>query len=166
MLYVPGQFLFIHIPRTAGNSICRTLVTELVHRVDLLCATDAKPNVFHRHTRAIEALPFIPDFHQITKFAVCRPYKDIVLSDYRILPIRDESLDAFERRRWVPWLAGLTPEQHWCGDVSGNMLDFELIPFDSLLTDGWHRICEIANIPRDTQLMSGDWQKQKYVTRQ
>ena len=160
MLYVPNKFLFIHIPRTAGNTITRMLCRELIEQENVVCWSDPTPNIFHRHSRAVELCPLIPDFDTITKFAVERPYSDIVQSYYRLLSdtgylIDNESIEEFERRKFVPWLVGRTPWEHWCCDENGGELGVHKLHFADI---DWGWICRATGVRNDVSAERKDWQ--------
>lgn len=182
MLYVPGKLLFIHIPRTAGNAITRTLGTELLKTESPVIVLEAsvaaaKRLKIHRHSTAAELRPLIHDFDRILKVAVNRPTSEIIESDYRLhrafaesanLPhdwdasvrmARDETLDEFKARRWDKWLCGRTAWQHWCHDEENKPMGVISLDFDTLSSHGWPLICQHLNI--DIPLPHDDWQIQR-----
>jgi hypothetical protein len=168
MLYVARRFLFIHIPRTAGNSISRSLVQELVEHSHP-CLVCSELGVFERHSTANQLRKLLPDFDSLKKFAIDRPLNEIVESDYRlhkssvILPeslpqwslsvgmAQSETLDEFKNRRWVPWLNGNTPWEHWCCGPNGEDLGVQKFQFNSL-KESWDKIQQVAGCQRQINL--------------
>lgn len=173
MLYIPGECLFIHIPRTAGNTITRTLTELALHRYPVLTVLPASTRFaelnygLHRHSTADEVKDRIPDWNDIYKFAVYRNEEDIVASEYKlhlvseesICPLwnesvrlaRQETLEEFKKRRWDEWTQGKSIWQHWCGNYNIHKWDYYTI------NDHWEKLTrrlELANIP----LPYDDWQ--------
>jgi len=163
MIYCPGRFIFIHIPRTAGISITRGLASTDVCDLALIntCNTPAE---FWRHVTATEVKPLIPDWGEIKKFAFYRSDHDIYESDYRlhkscikdidswpdvsmlsdwkksVLQSNDESFQQFIQRHWVPWLGqDRTVWEHW------TTHEFERFKFDDLINE-WNRLLEWLEI--------------------
>lgn len=169
MLYVAGRFLFIHIPRTMGNSISRSLTQELVtHSHPCLVTTSL--GQFTRHSTAAQLKHLLPNFDKLVKLAVDRPYWDIVTSDYALhrravlnresLPdwaasvklARVETLEHFEKRRWRPWLKGKSIWEHWCCDESAQELNVVKIPFAEV-PKKWEEICSMAGCQQVPELL-------------
>lgn len=157
MLHIPGELLLIHIPRTAGNAITRTLCRGIAwsHSITVSLDPDNKP--IHRHSTATELQNLIDDFDTVPKVAIDRPYPEILKSDYRMLGQSEESLSQFEARRWYPWLDGLTPWQYWC-EIDGQESGVERVPYCDI--DRWwgkmqKQFCIKDALPRI------DWQKLK-----
>lgn len=160
MIYVPNRFLFIHIPRTAGNAITRALGRELLRHSNPVIVT-SKIGTFERHSRAIDLRSAIPEFDSLIKYSISRPIGEIIASDYRLhrnvvvsehdsddwketvkLAV-NESLGEFTERRWVPWMGGVTPWRHWCCDETGRELGVQRIEF-SELPSRWDELCKAA----------------------
>ncbi|MEM1224619.1 MAG: hypothetical protein AAGJ40_02920 [Planctomycetota bacterium] len=161
MIYAPGRFCFIHIPRTAGMSITATLVQHLTGNVDIIASTTNMPPL-HRHSRALELRDLIEDWDSIYKFAFYRPSSAIYASDYRLHRMAQErigtgqlhpaweatvrmamheSFDEFVQRRWVPWLAGDSIWAHWtCQDPTIHRFDFRR------LSTEWPRLLKAIGV--------------------
>lgn len=161
MIYCEGHFLFIHIPRSAGWSIKKTLAPIILNRKSFNGAMISTANfsffpMFHIHSRANDIKAKIPDWDSIYKFAVYRPDEEIIESDYRlhkseynkigtgrlekewektVIISQNETLEEFKKRRWDNWLRGKTAWEYWIGNNDFNKLDFHNIDeeFKSLL---------------------------------
>lgn len=134
MIYIKDRLLFVHIPRTAGNSITRTLAAQAIESQDIVCVTDATPREhgLHRHSTFAEIAETIPEVasEQVFRFAIDRDEQEIFESFYRlhlscsddyggerwqasVRAARQETLNEFIDRLWVPWLAGKSVWSHW-----------------------------------------------------
>lgn len=159
MLYIPGKLLIVHIPRTGGNSLIRTVAKAALGDYDVTINTDGNSTSgTHRHSTADEIRNWCPDFHKILKVATYRPTQDIIYSDYvmsRDLPQhKGQTLEQFTKSRWVPWLAGKTAWQHWSGGHCEKLMFTDL-------DKACHRIMSHLDLPA-TSLPKLDWQKQQY----
>jgi len=154
MIYAPGRFLFIHIPRTSGMAITAAMIRSFAAseamengRLSVMVSTGNEPSIYNRHATSHDLVQVLPDYDKLYKFAVYRPAKDIYESDYKLhqrsvgmvsaswvsqewretveLAV-NETLDEFIERRWLPWMDGKDPWSYWC-DESVNRLDFSLI---------------------------------------
>lgn len=157
MIYVPGKFLFIHIPRTAGTSLSITLMRHLWKNVRV----DTTPN--WKHATAANLKLVIPDFHDIVKFAVHRDTDEIIESDYRLHhhcvtandavvdAMKDsveasqfETLEQFRYRRWLPWIGSQSAWEHWIGNETVVRFEFDQ------LNSQWGEIMELCGLSSDT----------------
>jgi hypothetical protein len=84
MIYVPGQFLFIHIPRAAGMSITETIIKNSTMFNTIMVAVGSEPKPFWRHSRCEDLRGVIPDYSDIWKFAIYRDDEEIIESDYKL----------------------------------------------------------------------------------
>lgn len=174
MLFIPGKILFIHIPRSGGNAITRTLATHLMYRANVT-AIISDCGLIHRHMRYVDLQQIeLPGLDDVAKFAIDRPYSEIVESDYRLHRnshqsygvsqswidsvelAKNESLNEFEQRRWIPWLNGKTPWQHWCCDINGGDVGVQRIPY-SRLNELWPQIAKAAGVTSDLELRRWDY---------
>jgi hypothetical protein len=161
MIYCEDNFLFIHIPRTAGWSITKTLAPilctpKLFNGSFISTASFSSFPMFHIHSTANDIRKYIPDWNSIYKFAVFRPDDEIIESDYRlhksehcrigtgqlkkeweksVILSQNETLEEFKKRRWDIWLKGQTTWEYWIGNNDFHKLDFHNIneEFKSLL---------------------------------
>lgn len=100
MIYLPGRFVFIHIPRTAGISIKATLSSVRAVSNHALINNCDHPAVYQRHTRVVGLEQHIPDWDAIKKFAFYRSDEEIFKSDYRLHKQDQESVDHMPDSAW------------------------------------------------------------------
>lgn len=97
MLYVHDRFLFIHIPRTAGTSITRTLAGyQLRERpAENMWLSTGYRGALDKHAtlREIKAI-FGSRINRVYKFAIDRPTEEIIQSDYDLQTRDIAKLDA------------------------------------------------------------------------
>jgi len=167
MVYLPHRALFIHIPRTGGNSVTNAIAASCAgNNVDVVIGTSAELGVWgplHRHATAASLQPLIHEWDRIFKFAVYRPEEDRLSSLQRLLerdtasrvfdeptcsdewrnvltscgPLREEYINNFVQQDWAYYTKG---EQ-------GEDLGVYQYGFDSL-EDHWDEICDRCMIPR------------------
>jgi len=157
MIYVPGRFLFVHIPRTAGTSLTFELMQHLKNNVRFDTTSTWK------HATAANLKLVIPDFHTIKKFAIDRDIEEIIRSDYKlhrtVVPktfpaefissveqSRNETLEEFRERRWKPWVGNRSAWEHWVGDEP-----FARYHFNDLKSH-MPEIMQTCGLPEDTEL--------------
>ena len=165
MIYAPKRFVFIHIPRTGGNSVTSAVAASCAGRnIDLVIGTlppIKSYNRFNRHVRAMGLKRFIPEWDDIYKFAVYRNEADRIESSAGLVRM-DLANKVYEDETcsegWRELLTGDNPEQtmrdrvartpcdHYTRDVDGSELGIEMWDFVSL-SDDWEEICKRCKIP-------------------
>jgi hypothetical protein len=161
MIYGPKRFLFIHIPRTAGNSITRALSEACLGQHDVLAATS--PDLgrgfrFFRHVRARKLMNIIPDWEDIYKFAVDRPIEEMRESQQRLINrdlARGRDRDPHVNDGYKNLLLSDPNERHlnrlaapwdwWCLGDNGEDLGINRIPY-AQLGELWPAICESCKV--------------------
>lgn len=165
MIYLPKRALFIHIPRTAGNSITSAVATICAGRgIDIIMGTSGFiSNWEHitRHIRATVLKSHIEEWDDIYKFAIHRPQEDRTTSALRLIE-RDIEKRIHEQescpQQWKDVLTGKTRSKHW--DVfkknttdwyikgeNGEDLGIETWDYKNL-NELWPEICDKCQIPR------------------
>ena len=166
MIYLPKRAAFIHIPRTAGNSITNAIAKTCAGRgVDVIIGT-AQVKGFGRsglHIRAVNLKKSIEEWDDIYKFAIHRPLEERIESTLRLIN-RDKKnkvyLDPTCRDSWKKLISGdedllestldrlrkHTTEWFTLGD-NGEDLGVEVYNYYEL-PEKWHEICDKCQIPR------------------
>ena len=131
MIYLPKRALFIHIPRTGGNSITSAIASSCAGKgIDIIIGTASlKLNhwgKFQRHGRACILRTFIEEWDDIFKFAIYRPEEE-----------RDYHWEKFQTRDWDYCTKGSNREE--IGVCKYNL---------SELNEKWPEICDKCKIPR------------------
>jgi hypothetical protein len=101
MIYLPHRAVFIHIPRTAGNSITSAIASTCAGRgVDIILGTGRVENWEHtrRHRKAAFLKDRIGEWEDIYKFAIHRPMEDRIESAAKLIQ-RDVENKVYENRR-------------------------------------------------------------------
>ncbi|REK60236.1 MAG: hypothetical protein DWQ49_06410, partial [Bacteroidetes bacterium] len=85
MIYLPKRALFIHIPRTGGNSITNAIASSCAGKgIDVIINTASFRltywGKFQRHARACILKKFIEEWDDIFKFAIYRPEEERLIS--------------------------------------------------------------------------------------
>lgn len=167
------NFVFVHIPRTAGNFITRSLVKELVDHSSFFASLGNSPPVA-RHATYGEICKFFQlDPSKVNAYAINRPYREIVESDmklwqtykvpHRLGPHEQEFIAAakagnfnlFKKLRWDNWLGGRGPWEHWCGPNVRPIQYHEL-------EQRWPELCKAAGCKTVPAFRKWDFQKQWY----
>lgn len=162
MIYAPGRFCFIHIPRCAGMAITEALARGSFGEFDVIAVTTPLINGLSRHATAVDTAHLIPDWDDIYRFAIWRPLTHIVGSERRLIR-RDfndgihrnpataagyrsllesretvnQSLERWKRDVGDPWTSWTTDE--------GRSLGVDKVPM-SELADRWPEICDRCQI--------------------
>lgn len=168
MIYAPKRFVFIHIPRTGGNSVTSAVASSCAGKgIDLVIGTlppIKSYNRFNRHVRAIALKRFIPEWDDIYKFAVYRNEADRIESSARLVRM-DIANKVYEDKTcspgWKELLLSENPEQRMRDRVARKPCDYytrsdekpsspdlgvEMWDFFSL-SDDWEEICKRCKIP-------------------
>lgn len=166
MIYLPKRAVFIHIPRTAGNSITNAIAKACAGRnIDVIIGTAQGVKGFgrsNRHIRAVNLKKSIPEWEDIYKFAIHRPLEDRLESTLRLIDrdIKNKVyLDPTCRDSWkrlltdqdflehnIKQLQNHTTEWFTLGE-NGEDLGIELYDYNEL-SDKWYEICDKCQIPR------------------
>lgn len=163
MIYLPHRAVFIHIPRTAGNSITSAIASTCAGRgVDIILGTGRANGWEHtrRHRRAQLLKDLIEEWEDIYKFAIHRPEEDRIQSAAKLIQ-RDIENKVYENLSCPEaWRRVLKNEDkhYWDGfkeqttdwyikGGQGEDLGVELHEF-SELNEKWPEICDKCDIPQ------------------
>jgi|TARA_R110000744_G_scaffold221980_1_gene340950 hypothetical protein len=164
MIYLPHRAVFIHIPRTAGNSVTSAIASACAGKgVDIILGSNAgikNWGSFHRHMTANKLKEIIDEWDDIYKFAVHRPMEDRVQSAARLIE-RDVRNKVHEKPSCPePWRRVLKGEdkEYWKSFMqqttewytqggSSEDLGVELFNF-SEINNKWHEICDKCKTPQ------------------
>lgn len=165
MIYLPKRAVFVHIPRSAGNSITNAIASSCAgNGIDIILGTVSDIKCYRRasrHARASVLKNFIEEWDDIYKFAIHRPLNERVASSSRLIE-RDKKLKINEDPTCGPlWKKILETDDYkeymaaqWSHTTKwfttgkdGEDLGVELIDFKDL-PDRWHEICDKCKIPR------------------
>tara|TARA_Y100001938_G_scaffold150364_1_gene240972 strand:- start:32266 stop:32796 length:531 start_codon:yes stop_codon:yes gene_type:complete len=166
MIYLPKRAVFIHIPRTGGNSITNAIASTCAGRgIDVIIGTANLIKHYYRTSRHIRASflkGFIEEWDDIYKFAIHRPLDERIASIIRLVE-RDQKLKINEDPTCGPYWKKIlemkdykefmrndwkdhTTEWYTQGK-NGQDLGVETYDF-SKLNDSWDEICDKCQIPR------------------
>lgn len=177
MLIIPNtKFVFVHIPRTAGNFITRSIVSNIAFTHSFHCSMWNKAPI-HRHSTIDEIRAVYPEIESYDVFAVHRDYSEIIQSDMRLwqccqdhqLPdgftdqekewlsaARLNDIVAFKKLRWDAWIGeDSTPWDFWCDNT------VKKIPYERLSSE-WTSLCKRAGCESEIVYERIDWQKRRY----
>lgn len=168
MIYLPQRALFIHIPRTGGNSITNAMASTCAgNNIDIvvgMCSFNLKSwGRFQRHIRACILQKFIEEWDDIFKFAIYRPEQDRLESGKRLVQ-RDINNKVYDDVTCQPGWKNLLlqtdkeREKYWNGFKSRdwdfytkglNKEDIGIVKYNfSDLQEKWPEICEKCSIPQ------------------
>lgn len=167
MIYLPRRGVFLHIPRTAGNSVTSGIAGATAGRgIDCLVCTSAKEHQvctgLYRHVPAFELKPLIAEWDNIYKFCIDRDVDARVDSVCRLIARdirngvhddptcpeswRDLLLNPNHRDIVTAQQKALTTDWYTLSPQGENM-GIERIPYAEL-NDRWPEICDKLQIPR------------------
>ena len=165
MIYLPKRAVFIHIPRTAGNSITNAIASACAgNNYDIFIGTGAH-TIQHwshvaRHSPAGRISKFITEWDDIFKFAIYRPEEERLESIKRLVQ-RDIDRKVYELDICADgWREVLTSEdKQWYWDLMieqdtdyytrgprGEDLGVELFDYNRL-DELWPEICAKCQLP-------------------
>lgn len=165
MIYLPKRAVFIHIPRTAGNSITNAIASTCCgNNFDIILGTSGyieNWTQLERHVEAKILRRFIPEWDYIFKFAIWRPEEERMESAKRLID-RDIKNKAYRNpmcpRYWADLLLSKDIGEYWKdfkqkdwdfytkGD-SGEDIGVQKFEF-SRLEEDWPEICNKCQIPK------------------
>jgi hypothetical protein len=168
MIYLPGRALFVHIPRTGGNSITNAIASSCAGKdIDIIIGASsfrlAHWGKFQRHGRACILKKFIEEWDDIFKFAIYRPQEDRLISAKGLVD-RDISNEIYNDPTcpdgWKKFLL-LNKEDrdaHWGNfqtrdwdyfTKESNEKEIGVCKYNfSELNEKWPEICDRCKIPR------------------
>ena len=159
MIYLPRRAVFLHIPRTAGNSITNAIASACAgNNYDIFIGTGAH-SVEHwshvaRHTTARKLKMFIKEWDDIFKFAIYRSDEERLESIKRLVKrdidrkVHELDVCAEGWRRVLmsedkQWYWDLMVEQstnYFTKGIDGEDLGVELFDYNRL-DELWPEIC-------------------------
>lgn len=164
MIYLPHRAVFIHIPRTAGNSVTSAIAGVCAGKgIDIILGTGNATKSWHqvkRHIRAARLKEVIDEWDNIYKFAINRPMEERVKSVARLIQKDiDKNIhkDPTCPEDWKRVLKN-EDENYWTSFMShtfewytkgnnGEDLGVEAYEF-SEINNKWNEICDKCHIPR------------------
>tara|TARA_Y100001938_G_C8046706_1_gene409334 strand:+ start:852 stop:1394 length:543 start_codon:yes stop_codon:yes gene_type:complete len=170
MIYLPGRAVFIHIPRTGGNSIKNAIASSCFSIGFPAVVSTISPvyQEFDRiqiHARAIQLKGYIREWNDIYRFAVHRPMEERMDSTIKFMEklralgvcgddwpvsLPEELKDTFCRDDYKEHAFkeySLHTTQFFTEGDYGEDLGVEVYNFEDL-ADRWHEICDKCQIPR------------------
>ena len=169
MIYLPKRALFIHIPRTAGNSITNAIASSCAgNNYDILvCNTPCEltigwSQILHTHVIARVIQPHIIDWDNIFKFAIFRSQEERLESIKRLVE-RDILQKTYEHatcnEKWREVLLNKRVREqfyehqktfdlnHYTKGPKGEDLGVEVFDYKNL-NEVWSEICDKCQIER------------------
>jgi hypothetical protein len=172
MIYLPKRALFIHIPRTAGNSITNAIASSCAgNNIDIVIGTCVNVYGFYnveRHVTAYSLYSKIKEWDNIFKFAIYRPQEERVESFFRLIErdrknkeliessvVDEEWKSILRMSNYKEYLLNLWKKDgidmnsldYFIRDQNGNDLGVELFDYNNL-QNLWPEICDKCQIPR------------------
>lgn len=167
MIYLPKRAVFIHIPRTGGNSIKNAIASNCIGYNIQTCVSTV-PSVYKEfdrvqgHQRAIVLKGYIREWNDIYRFAIHRPMQDRMKSMFSWIEklrkqgycdkpnTHPEIRELVCRENYKEWI-----EKNWSNQTTqwftqsdyGENLGVEVYNYEDL-PDRWHEICDKCQIPR------------------
>lgn len=186
MIYADNKFLFIHIPRTSGVAITRTyqrFMPEDANYVNVL--TGRINNKFWRHSRAIDVMPDLTDWHAIEKFTIVRNPWRIAESMYALLVHTSAEMRAADKcylknKQDIIQIQSHVEKDfehfifthyqfmrrgfysHWACDDDGKPLGIRPFKFENM-DKRWPDICKIMGMPTNTPRLQSNQASRKSV---
>jgi len=167
MIYLPGRAVFVHIPRTGGNSVKNAIASNCIGYGIQTCVSTV-PSVYPKfdrvqgHQRAVVLKGYINEWNNIYRFAIHRPMDERIESMFRFIeklrkngycdrpnshPEIRELICRDNYRDWIieNW-SNQTTQWFTKGDY-GEDLGLEVYHYNEL-ADRWYEICDKCCIPR------------------
>jgi hypothetical protein len=167
MIYLPRRAVFVHIPRTGGNSIKNAIASSCIGYGIQTCVSTI-PSVYKEfervqgHQRAITLKGHIREWNDIYRFAIHRPIEERMESAFKWIE-KHRKNGYCERSNTHPEIRGLICredykefiKESWSGQTTqwftqsnyGENLGVEVYNFEDL-PDRWYEICDKCKIPR------------------
>ena len=154
MIYIPERFLFIHIPRTSGINLCRSVLLcspEPDPHVNIVMASYCSSSVWWRHSQASLLKPTLSewDSEHFQKVTIIRNPWEIVESSWRYL-VRRGLQPSLSFSEWVLQHFSYLRHgfyDHWCCDwITGDDLGVDVLRFETLY-QSWSTIGRMLEIP-------------------
>lgn len=167
MIYLPRRAVFVHIPRTGGNSIKNAIASSCIGYGIQTCVSTI-PSVYKEfervqgHQRAITLKGYIREWNDIYRFAIHRPIEERMESAFKWIE-KHRKNGYCERSNTHPEIRGLICredykefiKESWSGHTTqwftqsnyGENLGVEVYNFEDL-PDRWYEICDKCKIPR------------------
>ena len=165
MIYAPKRFVFIHIPRTAGNSITSAISCACAGKgIDVIVGTSPPIKFYkriYRHIPAFGLKRFIPEWDDIYKFAVYRPEEDRIRSAVGLVK-RDLDNKVYEQdtcsEGWKELLLSEAPDEqirdrmfrrpcrYYTTGEDGSNMGVDVWDY-RFINEEWEQICTRCKIP-------------------
>ena len=169
MIYLPKRAVFIHIPRTGGNSIKNAIARSCIGH-GIACLVSTTPNLIEEfemvqgHQTAWNLKGHIKEWDSIYRFAIHRPKEDRFESMFRLIEnvrtngsykrstSHEEIRDIICRDDYKEWITENWSEhttEFFTRGTRGEDLGVEIYKFKEL-NKRWDEICDKCQIPRCT----------------